>query len=221
MTGKNDILYMKGDRDVEVSHWDVTLGDILSFECTNQQILNRIKTIKIVKMKETGEKRCVISVLKIISCIHQEYPELQIENLGETDIIVTFEKQNAAGGTAHFMKAAAVCLIVFVGAAFSIMTFNNDVSVTRLFAQINEIVTGSSGNGFSTLEISYSIGITVGILTFFNHFGKKRFTVDPTPLEVQMRVYENDIQTTLVENASRKGKEIDVDKTDFFGDNRS
>ena len=30
-------------------------------------------------------------------------------------------------------------------------------------------------------------------------------------MEVQMRLYENDIQTTLVENADRKGEEIDVD----------
>ena len=62
------------------------------------------------------------------------------------------------------------------------------------------------------MEISYSIGISIGILVFFNHFGKKRFSVDPTPMEVQMRVYENDIQTTLIENAARKEKEIDVGK---------
>ena len=30
-------------------------------------------------------------------------------------------------------------------------------------------------------------------------------------MEVQMRLYENDIQTTLVENADREGEEIDVD----------
>ena len=70
------------------------------------------------------------------------------------------------------------------------------------------------------MEVSYSVGITIGILVFFNHFGKKRFTVDPTPLEVQMRVYENDIQTTLVENASRKGAEMDVGKADSAGSHR-
>ena len=54
------------------------------------------------------------------------------------------------------------------------------------------------------MEIAYSAGLMIGILIFFNHFGKRRFTVDPTPMEVQMRVYENDIQTTLIENAARK-----------------
>lgn len=60
-------------------------------------------------------------------------------------------------------------------------------------------------------EIMYSVGLVVGILIFFNHFGKKRFTVDPTPMEVQMRLYENDIQTTLVEDAARRKNEIDLE----------
>ena len=56
------------------------------------------------------------------------------------------------------------------------------------------------------------MGLTIGILIFFNHFGKRKFTVDPTPMEVEMRLYENDIQTTLIEDFARKEKEMDVDK---------
>ena len=91
------------------------------------------------------------------------------------------------------------------------MAFNNDVGGTELFGQIYEQVTGKKSDGFTVLEITYAIGLTVGILVFFNHFGKKRFTADPTPMEIQMRIYENDIQTTLVENASRK-KEMQGEK---------
>ena len=69
---------------------------------------------------------------------------------------------------------------------------------------------GKQSDGLTVLEVTYSIGLTFGILVFFNHFGKKRFTVDPTPMEVQMRLYENDIQTALVENASRRKEELEV-----------
>ena len=71
------------------------------------------------------------------------------------------------------------------------------------------------------LEFMYSIGMIVGILIFFNHFGGKKFSVDPTPMEVEMRLYENDIQTTLIENYSRKGQEIDVGKTVSAGTHRT
>ena len=110
----------------------------------------------------------------------------------------------------HILKTVFVVAVTFCGAAFSIMAFNNDVNVTRLFGQIHEFVTGQKTSGFTILELTYSIGMTIGILIFFNHFGKKRFTVDPTPMEVQMRLYENDIQTTLIEDSARKGDESDV-----------
>ena len=205
-------LYIKGDRDVEVTKPDVTLADLLSMECSDQSLLPKLKTMKILKFKKTGNQRCVISVLKIIACIHGQYPDMEVQNLGETDIIVTYENQKTPPLLWHILKVILVSAVIFFGSAFSIMAFNNDVGVTKLFGQIYELIMGKKTDGFSVLEVTYSIGLAIGILIFFNHFGKKRFTVDPTPMEVQMRLYENDIQTTLVENATRQKKELEVGK---------
>ena len=223
MSANQDILYIKGDRDVELTKTEVTVGDILSLECSNKVVIPKIKSIKLVKFSEQGKKqqRVVISVLKIIACIHEQYPNLDIQNLGETDIILTYENQNTSGNITHLLKTAVVVVLVFCGSAFSIMAFHNDVSITKLFSQIYLALTGVESDGYTILEVSYSIGIIIGILGFFNHFGKKRFTVDPTPLEVQMRLYENDIQTTLVEDASRRKEELDVGKSNHAGCHRS
>lgn len=223
MSANQDTLYIKGDRDVELTKTEVTLGDILSLECSNKTVIPKIKSIKLVKFSEQGKKqqRIVVSVLKIIACIHEQYPNLDIQNLGETDIILTYENQNTPGNVVHLLKTAVVVVLVFCGSAFSIMAFHNDVSITKLFSQIYLALTGVESDGYTILEVSYSIGIIIGILGFFNHFGKKRFTVDPTPLEVQMRLYENDIQTTLVEDASRRKEELDVGKSNSDGCHRS
>ena len=221
MASESKILYIKGDRDVEVTKPDVTLGDLLSMECTDMLMLAKIKTLKIVRFKKSGRQRRVVSVLKIIACIHEKFPETDVQNLGETDIIVTYEDQKTPAFAWHIIKTAFVAAVTFFGAAFSIMAFNNDVDVTKLFGQIHELITGQGTSGFTILEVSYSIGITAGILIFFNHFGKKRFTVDPTPMEVQMRLYENDIQTTLIEDSERRGEEMDVGTTDISGSNRT
>ena len=61
-------------------------------------------------------------------------------------------------------------LAAFFGAGFSIMTFNNDVDVGGLFSQIYTQVTGQTSGHFTVLEITYSIGIGLGVLFFFNHF---------------------------------------------------
>ena len=221
MSCNQDTLYIKGERDIEVKKRDVTLGDLLTFECSNKTLIPKLKGMKIFKIPENGKNRYVISILKIIACIHEQYPGIEIQNLGESDLIITYENQKTPGMAIHVLKTIFVVLLTFAGSAFSIMAFNNDVSVPRLFGQIYQWVTGVDPDGITILEIMYSIGITIGILVFFNHFGKRRFSVDPTPLEVQMRLYENDIQTTLVEDASRKGAELDVGKADRSGTDRS
>ena len=221
MASENKILYIKGSRDVEVTKPDVTLGDLLSMESTDKLMLAKVRTLKIVRFKKSGRQRCVVSLLKIIACIHGEFPQADIQNLGETDIIVTYEDQKTPAFAWHIIKTVFVAAVTFFGAAFSIMAFNNDVDVTKLFWQIYELMTGQETNGYTVLEIAYSVGVTAGILIFFNHFGKKRFTVDPTPMEIQMRLYENDIQTTLIENSERRGEEIDVGTTDTSGSNRN
>ena len=86
------------------------------------------------------------------------------------------------------------------------MSFNNDVDLTTLFGQIYQQVTGAKSSGFTILEITYSIGIGAGVLFFFNHFGSMKLTQDPTPMQVQMRVYEDDVNTTIIEKVE-KGKE--------------
>ena len=93
--------------------------------------------------------------------------------------------------------------VSFFGAAFSIMTFNNDVDLGSLFDQFYTLVMGKSSNGFTILEISYSVGIGLGVLLFFNHFGHLKLSDDPTPMQVQMRTYEDDVNQTLIEQAEQ------------------
>ena len=209
----SETVYIKADRNVEVTKPEVTLGDVLKIECSNPNMVPKLNTLKLLKFHHTDKKhqnRTAVSILRVIQCIHEQYPNIDVQNMGETDFIVTYEEQQTAGGAVHYMKAAGVVVISFIGAAFSIMAFNNDVDTTKMFSQIYELLTGNKSDGFTILELTYCIGLVIGILTFFNHFGKKKFSVDPTPMEVEMRLYENDIQSTLIETYSRKEKELDV-----------
>lgn len=213
-----EILYIKGDAYVEVTTEKVTLGDLVSMECANNHLIAKLKTMKILSFRCKNERdackgkhRAVVSILEIISKIHEENPGIQVENYGASDIIITYKCQKKVNSVYYWAKVMVIVLICASGAAFSVMAFNNDVNTTKLFTQIYELLTGNHSDGFTILEITYCIGIVIGILAFFNHFGKKRFSTDPTPMEVEMRLYENDLQTTIVENYARKGKELDVD----------
>ena len=206
MASENITLYIKGDRNVEVTEQDVFLKDIVSMECSDKKFLPKLQTVKILKLHGNREQRYVVSVLEIIACIHAAYPEVEVQNLGEADIIVTYENQKTPPYLWHILKVAVVAAIIFFGSAFSIMAFNNDVGGTKLFGQIYELVMGKQSDGFTVLEVTYSIGLTFGILVFFNHFAGKKLTADPTPLEVEMRSYEDQVDTTVLEASRRAPK---------------
>lgn len=221
MSVGNMSIYIKGDQNVEVQTRDVTLGDIVTMECTDSHVTNKLKALKMIRIPDEKKHRYVVSVLKLIEKMHEVYPNIVVQNLGPSDIIVTYEPVKKKSRLVDWTKIILVVLITFFGAAYSIMAFNNDVDTPKLFSQIYEQIMGVKKSGFTILELTYSIGVVIGILVFFNHFGKKRFSVDPTPMEVEMRLYENDIQTTLIENYSRKEQEIDVGQGSASGGNRS
>ena len=108
----------------------------------------------------------------------------------------------------EYVKTALLILIVFFGAAFTIMTFNTDVSVGEVFSKFYELVMGQKETKGSILEISYSVGLAIGILGFYNHFSAKKEDEDPTPIHIEMRQYEEDMNKAIIKTASREGKVV-------------
>ena len=105
---------------------------------------------------------------------------------------------------ADLVKTAGIVIVLFCGAAFSILTFNQDVDVSKVLDTLYELVTGRPSVGTTWMEIGYAIGLPLGIFGFYNHFSKKKKLGDPTPLQVQMRQYEKNVNQTVLENDSRR-----------------
>lgn len=212
----SETLYLKIAQNTIVTDRHVKLSDIAKMECTDEAVVRQLKQKKIYTFEEavsTKRKKNqikVFSVLKIIALIHEEYPSLDISNEGESDFMIEYTPDGTKPKLLNAVKTGVLWVIIFFGAAFTIMAFNNDVGVGDVFARFYEQVAGVPSDGVTELEICYSLGLAVGIIVFFNHVGKKKITPDPTPIQVEMRKYEKDIDTTFIENAGRKGHNIDV-----------
>lgn len=205
-----DTLYLKIDQNVELHKQDVTLGDIGKMTCTDDTIVNRLNTERLIKIPDGKNAKYTVSVLAVIEKIHNIYPNLEVNNIGEPEFVLTY-KQLKRQPFWNALKTGLVCLVAFFGSAFTIMTFNNDVGVPELFDNLYERIMGTSPGTITTLEVAYSVGLAVGIIVFFNHFFGRKLTSDPTPLEVEMCLYEDDVNTMLLETNTRKEFEIDVD----------
>lgn len=204
------VLYLKVEQSVEVSKRDVTIKDVAKLECIEKSILNRLNSEKLFTMESKKGSRKAVSVLFLVEKIHEIYPELEVQNLGETDFVVSYhpEKQPKI---LEILKIFFVSVISFFGSMFAMMTFNEDVSTRESFDKLYTWVMGYEPSGITILEVTYSIGVSVGILVFFNHIGKKYITNEPSPVEVEMAGYEQQVNQTLIKQMSRKGKEVDVD----------
>ena len=201
-----ETLYLKIDKNVRAKGKQVYLKDIAEIFCAQKAVENKVKTLRLPTEIIKGPGRYVFSVFDVIETIQKEYPNLEISSLGEADFIITVEKEQNRPESWSWFKTAFVCFLSFFGAAFSIMAFNNDVGITTLFGQLYGQFTGGTSNGFTILEVTYSVGVGLGILLFFHHFAKNRDKADPTPLEIEMRTYEDDVDTTLIESGNRKEK---------------
>lgn len=218
MSANDETIYIKIDQNVLVSDSSVTIGDVASVTSSNEPMVRQVRQIKIYQFPEKpvdGKKlprvqRKVFSILKIVELIHKDYPNAEISNEGEADFVLEYKKEEPSKPL-EVVKTVFLCILIFFGAAFTIMSFNNDISITELFEKFYLQIAGVESNGVTELEISYCIGVSVGILVFFNHVGKKKLTPDPTPIQVELRKYEQDVDTTFIDNSGRGGNEVDVD----------
>lgn len=206
----SDTLYVKMDQAVELTKSEVTVSDVAKLECKNQNVLNRIKPIKLLTDESNGKNRYIISIMKIVELVDENFQNVEVQNFGDTECVVEFKKAKTGKNYLEIFKTVMICFVLFFGVGFSIMSFNNDVSVDDMFKQISELFTGSRTEGRKILEYCYSIGLGIGIMIFYNHFGAKKLSKDPTPIEVEMRKYEKDINQTLIDGHNRQDGKLDV-----------
>lgn len=201
-------VYIKASGNCIVYDKNITIGDVLKIECANIGVLRAVKQMDLYRFNH--EHSVVFSVLKVIERIHRDYPTVEIVNCGEADFIVEYMKSTVKSKWIEKIKLGLVAILVFFGSAFTIMTFHNDIGIQEVFELFYMQLTGEDKPLVTELEISYSIGLAIGIIVFFNHLSKKRLSKDPTPIEVEMKKYNKDLINTKIATAEEKGHCEDV-----------
>jgi stage V sporulation protein AA len=73
--------------------------------------------------------------------------------------------------------------------------------------RITELVTGGRSDHPLWFQIPYSFGLGVGMLVFFNHLFRKRFNEEPNPLEVELYMYEENVNAYVIADEMSKKNE--------------
>ncbi len=204
------VIYIKAEQATIVKNKKVFLEDVVTMTGPDKKVLHELGGEVLFVVPDEQKQKYIFSIMKVIEFIQKKHPDYLIVNEGEIDFIVEYQPPQKKEKWKDVLKIIFVCLAVTIGSAFTIMTFNQDASVSEIFARLEKIIAGSETEGPGLLELGYCIGLPTGIIVFFNHFSHLKMSSDPTPLQVQLRIYEKDSNEAILKSASREGKTIDV-----------
>jgi stage V sporulation protein AA len=172
----------------------VYLGDIAQM-IADPEIEKELALLQIYHPRQKDGNRVLIDMMLIVRKIKEKYPQLQIEHFGEPHVLLeiyTDSKQPNKVGI------VLVWLILFIGSGLAIMNFHADVSMLEVHKRIYELITGQKIEHPYLLQIPYSLGIGAGMVIFFNHLFKKKFNEEPSPLEVEMFLYQENLNHYVI-----------------------
>ncbi|HEY2493218.1 MAG TPA: stage V sporulation protein AA [Paenibacillus sp.] len=172
----------------------ITLGDIASVQSA-QEYMKILFELELVAPNKKDGNLLVLDLMRIIPAIKQVIPRAQIEPVGQHHTIVEIVKAPKKPSFAMFIL---VWLLLFFGSALTIMNFHADVNMQEVQIRVVEMITGTRDEHPYLFQTSYSLGIGIGMVVFFNHLFKKKWNEEPTPLEVEMFLYQENIDQFVV-----------------------
>ena len=132
----SETLYIQINRNIQVDKREITIGDVAALLCKNAGITARVKTIKLITLPDVPKRRVSFSVMTVMEKIEKIYPDLQLVSIGESDFIVDYIRQKKKSRVWQGLMVAFVSVFTFVGSAYAIMAYNNDVSTNEIFEKV-------------------------------------------------------------------------------------
>lgn len=174
----------------------VTLRDV-AYLITDMQWRESLYDILLLQPEQRDGNLILVDLLMVIPRIHELVPGADIQLVGEGRTIVEV-KSTAEVRKPSIALFILVWLLLFFGSALTIMNFHADVSMQEVHVRIVEMLTGRRDEHPYVFQIAYSLGIGFGMVIFFNHLFKKKWNEEPTPLEVEMFLYQKNIDHYVV-----------------------
>lgn len=179
----------------------VTLGDIAHLLTSPEQEETRLHELELLHPGPMDGNLILIDVLQVIPVIRHVLPQANVELIGSGHTLVEVIEGNGKPSKSLFVL---VWILLFFGSALTIMNFHADVNMQEVQIRIVEMLTGTRDEHPYLFQIAYSLGIGFGMTVFFNHLFKKKWNEEPTPLEVEMFLYQQNVdQYVVIEESER------------------
>ncbi|GIP20172.1 stage V sporulation protein AA [Paenibacillus sp. J22TS3] len=178
----------------------IRLGDIAQILAPGDWE-DKLKKLVMDRPEHQDGNRIVIDMLQIIRKIHTVIPGCSIEHIGEPHTLIEIAGNQKKPSVLLF---TVVWLLLFFGSILTIMNFHADVSMPEVQVRLVEMITGTRDEHPYAFQAAYSVGIGLGMIVFFNHIFKKKWNEEPTPLEVEMFLYQENLNHYVITEEYKK-----------------
>lgn len=210
MTVPATSIYLRLKKRISINKFqEVKLSDAAHVLVEDKTIEQQLKNLVLYKHRQQDGNRFVIDLLQVIHLIKLNWPHLQIEVYGDPQILVMISEK---AGKPRYLLLVICWLLLFCGSGLALMNFHADVNMKETHIRIVELITGERVDHPLWFQIPYAIGVGVGMVLFFNHIFKKKFNEEPNPLEVEMFMYQENVNTYVIAEEIRNRGKHDAQK---------
>lgn len=185
------IVYLRMKKKLEIKNpIELKLKDVAYLSANSNETIQKLQELRIYRVTEKDKEIVIIDSFLIIKHLTENYPNLEIQLIGPEQTIIRISKYKK---NPNMVIVCLVWLLLFIGTAMTIINFHYDVSMQAVQQKIHFLLTGEENEFPLWIQIPYSFGLGVGMILFFNHWFKKRFNEEPSPLEVEIFKYQQSL----------------------------
>nr|WP_206529524.1 stage V sporulation protein AA [Brevibacillus sp. SYP-B805] len=180
----------------------ITLGDICQLYWDGKRE-ETLRQLPVYHVKPEDGELIIIDIMQVISTLRTAYPDVPLEVQGASQIIVEVRSPRK---TPKPLLVALVWLVLFIGSGMAIMNFHTDVSMLQVHQRLHLLLTGREDQHPLWLQIPYSVGIGLGMILFFNQIFRKRIHEEPSPLEVELFLYQQSLDQYYIQHENKENE---------------
>jgi stage V sporulation protein AA len=205
--GMEKTIYIRMRHRSQVKQENVVYLKDIALIIADERMIAQLQQLPIYKVTNQDKSIVVIDAMTVIGHIVRIFPSYEVQTIGPTQTIVEIIYKKKRISIPLFLL---VWLLLFFGAALTIMNFHEDVSMPIVHQKLYTMITGKVVEKPLLFQIPYSFGLGFGMILFFNHFFRKRINEEPSPLEVEMFNYQQDIdQYVIIHENKESMKHLD------------
>jgi len=193
----SEVVYLRMKKNIDLPVMqEVKLKDIAYLSTSSSMLKKKMENTPIYRITKKDKNIVVIDSFLIIDHLINDFKSVDIQLIGPEQTII---RVTPAKKSPPVVLVAVIWLILFIGTAMTIINFHYDVSMQEVQQKLHYMLTGIESEYPLWIQIPYSIGLGVGTLLFFNYWFKKRFNEEPSPLEVEIYNYQQDLDNYLIQ----------------------